>query len=683
MKNRMKKILTMLLAATVMLGAVQGTVYAINNESDKAVAESAETTETTEAEEIKTDGATVYVFTEENGKVNDVIATDDILDDAADKNVKLEKELQVDLKITYTLDGKEVKPEKLEGKSGHLVIRYDYENTQSQMMNVNGHREKIYVPYACVTGVIFEDDNFKNVEVKNGKMIDDGAHTIVAGIALPGIKENLRVNNSDIEIPDFVEISADIENYEHPEALTICTSQVFSELDTDSINGIDGLKDSVNKLTDAMNQLMDGSDQLYEGISLLEEKSGELKEGVDKLESGSLSLKNGALDLDSGASSIRDGSDKLYDTLSLLTSKNETLQGGALQVYNSILSSGTSQIKASGIDIPALTKDNYAGVLTGVISGLDPEAVYNTALTEVTNQVEAKRTEIKAAVTEAVKEQVEAQVKEGARAQVVEGVEARKDEIKAAVIDKVLHISLEDYNKAVEEGKIPELVQTKVDEAVEGQAAKIIEEKMESDEIKQLIASKIEETMASDEIVAKIEELTNLKVQELIAGAMQSDEVQNKFAEAEAGLKALVELKSSLDSYDAFYNGLMTYTNGVASVTEGSLTLKNGAHELKDGTTKMVDGSGQLYDGISYMKGNTPALLDGISQLKDGSLQLSDGLKQFNDEGIDKLVKAYNDDIEPLIERVKAMINAAKDHDTFADVTSEKESEIKYIYRTK
>ena len=683
MKERMKKILIMLLAATVILGTIQGTAYATNKDANKEVTAEAGTETAEEAEEIKTDGATVYVFTEENGKVEEVIATDDILDDASDKNTKLEKELPVDLKITYTLDGKKIKPEKLAGKSGHLVIRYDYENKHKVTANVNGHAEKMYVPYACVTGVIFENDNFKNVEVKNGKMMDDGSHTIVAGIALPGLQENLKVSKSDVDIPDYVEISADIENYEHPEALTICTSQVFSEIDTDSITDIDGLKDSFNKLTEAMDQLMDGSDKLYEGISLLEEKSGELKEGIDKLEAGSLSLKNGALDLDSGASAISDGSDKLYDTLSLLTSKNDTLQGGALQVYNSILASGTSQIKAAGIDIPNLTRENYAGVLGGVISSLDPEAIYNTALTEVTNQVEAKRPEIKEAVIVAVKEQVEAQVKEGARAQVIEGVEARKDEIKAAVVDKVLHISLEEYNKAVEEGKIPELVQIKVDEAVEGQAAKIVEEKMESDEIKQLIASKTEETMTSDEIAAKIGELTNIKVQELIARAMQSDEVQNKFAEAEAGLKAMVELKSSLDSYDAFYNGLMTYTNGVASVTEGSLTLKNGAHTLKDGTTKMVDGSGQLYDGISYMKGNTPVLLDGISQLKDGSLQLSDGLRQFNEEGISKLVKAYNNDIDPLIARVKASFNAAKNHDTFAGVSSEKESEIKYIYRTK
>ena len=681
MKERMKKILSIALVGTLMLGTIRGTVYAINNDTKEETSNTSEVAE--EVEEIKTDGASVYVFTEENGKVNDVIATDDILDEAGKSNDALQKELPVDIDIKYTLDGKNIKPEKLEGKSGHLEIRYEYKNKHSQMMHVNGHYEKIYVPYACVTGVIFDDENFKNIEVVNGKMVDDGSRTVVAGIALPGLQENLNVKKSDIDIPDHVEISADIENYEHPEALTICTSQVFSGLDTDKLNSIDGLKDSLNKLTDAMNQLMEGSDKLYDGLTLLEEKSGELKDGIDKLEAGSLSLKNGALDLDSGASAIRDGSDKIYDTLSLLTSKNDALQGGASQVYTSILASGTSQLRAAGVDVPDLTKDNYAGVLGGVISSLDPDAVYNTALTEVTNQVEAKRPEIKVAVTAAVREQVEAQVKEGARAQVVEGVEARKDEIKAAVIDKVLHISLEDYNKAVEEGKVPEIVQTKVDEAVEGQAAKIVEEKMESEEIKQLMASKIEETMASEEITSKIEELTNLKVQELVAQAMQSDEVQNKFAEAEAGLKAIVELKSSLDSYDAFYNGLMTYTNGVASVTEGAGTLQAGAHSLKDGTVKLVDGSGQLFDGISTMKGNTPALLDGISNLKDGSFKLSDGLKQLNEEGIDKLVKTYNGDIEPLIERVKASVNAAKEHDTFAGVSVEKDSEIKYIYRTK
>ena len=39
-----------------------------------------------------------------------------------------DKELPVGVKITYKLDGKDISADDLEGKSGHLVIRYTYEN---------------------------------------------------------------------------------------------------------------------------------------------------------------------------------------------------------------------------------------------------------------------------------------------------------------------------------------------------------------------------------------------------------------------------------------------------------------------------------------------------------------------------------------------------------------------------
>ena len=44
----------------------------------------------------------------------------------------IEKELPVELSVTYTLDGKSVSPEELAGKSGHVVIRFDYRIPQNR-----------------------------------------------------------------------------------------------------------------------------------------------------------------------------------------------------------------------------------------------------------------------------------------------------------------------------------------------------------------------------------------------------------------------------------------------------------------------------------------------------------------------------------------------------------------------
>ena len=51
-----------------------------------------------------------------------------------------------------------VSPEELEGKSGHVVIRYDYTNTQYETRQIAGKEEKIYVPFAVMTGMILSPE---------------------------------------------------------------------------------------------------------------------------------------------------------------------------------------------------------------------------------------------------------------------------------------------------------------------------------------------------------------------------------------------------------------------------------------------------------------------------------------------------------------------------------------------
>ena len=72
-----------------------------------------------------------------------------------------DKELPVDVAVTYLLDGRTVTPEELAGKSGRVTIRFDYTNRQFEMMDVGGKQEKIYVPFAMLTGMVLDNDRFK------------------------------------------------------------------------------------------------------------------------------------------------------------------------------------------------------------------------------------------------------------------------------------------------------------------------------------------------------------------------------------------------------------------------------------------------------------------------------------------------------------------------------------------
>lgn len=280
----------------------------------------------------------------------------------------IDEELPVNLSVSYKLDGKNITADKLAGKSGKVTIRFDYENKQYETVNIDGKSEKIYVPFVMLTGMLFNSDTFRNVEVTNGKVINDGDRTAVIGIALPGLQKNLNITSDKLELPDFVEITADVENFKMGMSITLATNELFSNFDTSKLNDLDNVVNSVNDLTGGMNQLLDGSSALYNGLDLLLSKSNELVNGIKELANGSKTLKEGTEKIDFGAGNIKSGAFELYGGLNELSSNNPQLNGGAKQVFETMLSTAQSQLNNAGITTPTLTIENYSAVLTAVLS---------------------------------------------------------------------------------------------------------------------------------------------------------------------------------------------------------------------------------------------------------------------------------------------------------------------------
>ena len=366
--------------------------------------------ELTDVENVKSDES--YTLGSDNTRVWDAQGNDIYYQG------NIEKELPVGLSVTYKLDGKTVSPEELAGKSGKVTIRFDYTNQQYEYVEIDGQKKKIYVPFAMLTGILLDNDVFTNVEITNGKLINDGSRTAVIGIAFPGLQDNLAISPEKLEIPDYVEITANAKNFKLGMTITLATNELFNEMDADHLDSISDLSGSLGEMTDAMEQLMDGSSQLYDGLSTLLEKSGELVEGIDKLTAGAEALKTGAGDLDTGAAKLQSGAAQLSEGLNTLASNNDSLNGGAKQVFETLLSAANTQLAAAGLDVPALTISNYADVLTGVIASLDENAVYEKALAAVTAAVEAQRPYIEGQVTAAIRVEVTAQVTTAVREQV-------------------------------------------------------------------------------------------------------------------------------------------------------------------------------------------------------------------------------------------------------------------------
>jgi len=674
MNKKSIRIIAVSLCVSLLIGTA-GAVYALSSKTQtKETKITTSEKEQTEVGEITKD-ETVYVLAGNDGSVKKIIVSDwiknalsknSISDKSNLKNIEnvkgdekytldndnmtvwdaegndiyykgdIEKELPVGLSVSYKLDGKTVSADKIKGKSGKVTIRFDYDNRQFETVTIDGKSEKIYVPFAMLTGMLLDSDTFRNVEVSNGKIINDGNRTAVIGLALPGLQNNLGIDKEKLDIPDYVEIIADVKKFKLGTTVTIATNELFNELDTSKLNKIDEIINNVSELSSGMNQLIDGSSALYGGLDTLLSKSSELISGINQMADGTKALKEASTQIDGGVGDLKDGISSLSMGLSKLSENNETLNGGAKQVFETLLSTANTQLSANGISACELTIDNYSEVLDGVIASLDKTAVYNKALAQVTSAVEANRTVIEQKVTAAVRETVEAQI-----IPVATGGQMTK----------------ETYDSAVKAGQISDVTKSNIDGAVNTQ-------------------------MNSADVKATIESQTKIEINKAISENMASPEVQEKLSAASQGAKAVISLKSSLDSYNAFYLGLLTYTSGVSSAKSGAETLFGGATKLKDGTTQLKDGTASLYDGILLMQNKVPALTDGVSRLKDGAMQLSGGLKKLNDEGINKIINLVNGDIKGLATRLKATVDVSKNYRNFSGKTDETDGQVKFIYRT-
>lgn len=631
-KNR---IIAIVLAATLVCSLAGVSALAAGKQKNDTSSTPAAQTDSTDTVGSSTTGETVYVIANADGSAKKVIVSqkydpDDpnaaqeaqsSLTDA--QNVKddncwqgtTDKPLPVTMHITYTLDGKSVSADALAGKSGHVTMRFDYENTQYETKTIAGKSQRIYVPFAVLTGAILDSDNFRNVSVTNGKLVDDGDHTVVVGMAFPGLQENLALDTDKLEIPSYVEVSADVTDFSIETTLTVVTNSVFNDVDEDKLDkdALDELSDDLDKLTDAMEQLMDGSDELFDGLDTLLDKSHDLADGVGQLSSG---LKK----LDANSAQLNEGAKTVFNTL--LDTANKQLQAN-------------ESLSEAGITIPTLTISNYADVLNGVIAKLDPDSVIAqaeaVARQQVTAAVRAQEDTVRAAVTEQVRQNVSDNVTAAVKASVLEGVLKRQG------------MTQEQYEVA--------------DDTVKIAIGSAVDAKMNTAEVQQNISATVSAQMASPEVKALIGQNTEQQISLLIEQNMNSENVRAQIdaatAQASAGAKQLLGLRQQLDSYNTFYVGLQTYTAGVAEAAAGAVKLNK----------------------------NMPNLIDGVKKLRDGSLELADGIKELNEEGIEKLVDAFDGDLTELSDRLQATVDVSRDYRSFIG-SGDSGDGVKFIFRT-
>lgn len=787
----------------------------------------------------------VYLISDANGNVNKTIVVDhlknkdkkDTLEDASNlsdiENVKGKEkftqsgdkltwqaggkdiyyqgtataEPPVTQKVTYYLDGKEISPEDLAGKSGKVKIRFDYTNTTSYTETVNGEKQTVSVPFAAITGLVL-GDGFENIEVTNGKAEVSDSSSVVLGYALPGLNDSLGIKDGDLDgdvnIPEYMEMTADVKNFSMPAAMTF----VVNASDYVSTDGIDtsDLDDMINDLKDASTQLQDGSktlaegtDTLADGLSTLQSKLGTFASGVGTLKSGLKTYTDGVSTLSGGLNTLGNstgalvsGADKLNSGAGQLASGSATLKDG-LKSYTD----GANGLAkgASDLDAGIGTLAEKSGTLVDGATKLDDGASQLSASASSINEgIKSLDTGLKTPLTDKEKAGYQAAAKDSVDKQfsnpdneanyentkakasgvyyetmtsddsVKQAVQLLKNDsdlmnminatvgatVETAIKDSVPDLASKDtatikktYNnspklqQSVKEvlnlpQTIPDydaLVSAIVDQKLNDMATKVMEgvANNSKDKVGEAVADAAKtgaENAAQSAVITGIESAkSNVSSQinakqengySLVTGADAlstgasslangTKSLVNSIPTLTGGIKQLKDGSSQLNAgaakltsnNDTLNAGATALNAGASQLSAGTQSLMNSVPTLTSGIKQLVDGSNtlvannaQLNSGASQLADGTNQIVSGVDQLTTGSKTLSegahtlaDGMVQFNEEGINKILDAYNGDLKPFTNKLQAVIDAGEEYQTYSAIADGQTGSVKFIYK--
>lgn len=677
--------------------------------TDQALAEKETDQELSEQEETLTDTLnsqfsssntsdvdkeeTVYVFTDANGNTDHILVSDWLknktgaktIEDSSDlkdiENVKGDetfdgsgdkitwnadgsdiyyqgtstKQSPVSIKLTYYLDDKEVTPEEIAGKSGKVKIRFDYTNNETQEVEVNGKTETIHVPFVVLSGLVLSNDNFKNIEVTNGKLISEGNNSIIAGIAMPGLKDSLQINSKDLDtdkvnVPEYVEITADATDFSLDMTMSMVLSDILDDLsfNSDDIDTSE-LTDSMDQLTDATDQLLDGTKQLADGTGTLKEKVGEFNEGLRTLDNGIGQYTAGTAQLASGIGELKSGTNQLAAGVPQLTKGVKQLKNGAVsakkgadQLVAGYAGTDKSAGAASGakslakgaktLDKSMATADQGAQQLKAgadqIVAGYagdgtaaNPGAA--SAASQIAGGLSKLNTEVQNISLPDTNAEPTKEQQDAISQAVGEAVKAKSADIAAAA-----GIDPDDMNKA-----ITEAIVSAVKESIGTLATKQVI----------TISGNSTDVVIGTVASAVGTNINDLKIDETITNAVTVAATKG------ANIGAKTASDATLAAVRQQIGGFSTQLN----------TLKASVKQLADGSAALNQGINSLYDGSKQLQSGITTLASGTTQLSAGASALSDGADALN-KGINGYTNAKGEKVTGLYGGTKALAKGLK-----------------------
>lgn len=554
----------------------------------------------------------------------------------------------VNVKISYQLDGKDIKAEDLAGKSGKLKMTIQYENNSTFEDEVDGKNVKMNTPFLMASAVILPVDTFSEVTVSQGKLVSEGSNQILVAYGMPGLADSLNLTDDmkdemNEKLGDTVTVEATVKDFSMDSIYTVASSSEFSDIDLDDDSDMNDLEDAVNDLADATDELISGSSDLSDGLTTLKDNFKTYASGVGDVSKGASDLSTGAGKLAKGIKQYTNGVTTLTNGAGQYVSGANQLASGVTQYISGekVLDDGISKLYNSAKDFPAKYSDFDAG-LNDYVNGV------NGIPTTISKKVGDITDGYEAAVGAADTATAVAAAKTAADAAIdATSLDADKKDALKAEIEKALTtaaVTQRAYDKGVTEA-VTANVKSKGMSDLNSQFAELAE--------------------GGNDLV------TN------------SATIKAGIAAVGSGAKDLYDgVKQLSSANDTLLKGATTLSKSGLSLTDGIKTLTGSTKTLTSSANQLSNGASKLSKGASKLDSATKEVSSGVNKLQDGSVTLLDGMNQFKDEGTGKLQNEYNSKIKTVMDRFKAITKDADDYKSFSGIADGMDGSVKFIFQT-
>lgn len=265
-----------------------------------------------------------------------------------------------DISITYLLDGKEVSPDELAGKSGDFEIQL----TTSANKNVDS---TFFENYLLQISLTLDPLVFSDIQAPEGTEANEGKNKQISFMVLPDQEEELilTANVRDFKM-DPIDISA------------VPANIAIEDPDIGNMTG------DMESLSDAIRQVNSGMDELNNGIT-------ELNSGAEELSNGSTEYRNGMNELNQSSGELVEGSKQIRDVLNevsgALQSSPDMPEMGEMKDLPNDFRKMAKGLKAAAGGLDEL-KENYDeawGALSKAIDSIPDTKIDNDDIKELKN----------------------------------------------------------------------------------------------------------------------------------------------------------------------------------------------------------------------------------------------------------------------------------------------------------